>query len=135
MTLFQGVVSLWDKDKDFISLYKSVRKDILIDKKSAYVIYKSIKHCSHLKGDFAELGVYKGAVVRLLSSLNINNKKIYGFDTFEGFPEHDKSKNPTWTPGGLNIDLELVKNKINDPNVILIKGFFPNSADALKSKT
>jgi len=131
LKLFQGVSSLWDEDKEFLKLYKDVKKDILLDKKRAFVIYQSIKNCSHLRGDFAELGVYDGGTIKLISKININNKKIYGFDTFEGFPNHDKKKNPTWKEGGLKADYKTVKKMINDSNVFLIKGFFPNSAKKL----
>ncbi len=123
---FQGIDSLWEQDSEFKEIYKDVRKNIILDKKRAYVLYRLVKHCSHLEGDFAELGVYKGGGCKLIALTNKLNKTIYGFDTFEGFPELDKNMNPTWRIGQLNdAPYDHVKNFINDVNVILIKGVFP----------
>ena len=133
---FQGIDPLWEKDSNFKEMYEDNRKNILLDKIKAYVLYKFIKYCSNLKGDFAELGVYKGGGCKLISLTNKMNKKIYGFDTFEGFPELDKQKNPTWKAGQLNdAPFEQVKKYINDDNVILIKGVFPETVKDIPENT
>lgn len=38
-------------------------------------------------GSFLEFGVYKGTSVNYIASL-VPNKTVYGFDSFEGIPEH-----------------------------------------------
>ena len=133
---FQGIDPLWEKDSEFKEIYKYVRKNIMMDKKRAYILYNLIKHCSHLKGDFAELGVYRGGGCKLISLTNKLNKKIYGFDTFEGFPKFDKNKNPTWKVGELNdTAYDDVKHFISNDNVILIKGIFPDTIKEIPENT
>lgn len=44
-----------------------------------------------IPGDFVECGVYRGgsivAIIRTLQHLNVTDRKIWLYDTFEGFPE------------------------------------------------
>lgn len=56
--------------------------------------YQHIRNnISEIKGDIFEFGVYKGsslvAVALLLKELN-SDKKVYGFDSFSGFPSFSK---------------------------------------------
>lgn len=84
-----------------------------------------------IEGDFAELGVWRGNTAAILAFYaSLNNKKLYLFDTFNGFSNDDLT--------GIDSDkeinfsdtsIELVKNVIGEHNdsCIYIKGRFPNS--------
>ncbi|NQY06764.1 MAG: class I SAM-dependent methyltransferase [Flavobacteriaceae bacterium] len=56
-------------------------------------IIQAIKHIKHnnIKGDLVECGVWKGAnlvlMQNMLEHLSLDNKKIYGYDTFEGMSD------------------------------------------------
>jgi O-methyltransferase len=87
-----------------------------------------------VQGDIVECGVgYGNSIVVLgsLASIEGKNRKIYGFDSFEGFPEEEANTLNVKQFAGANlgrvrkrIDSAKVPIKIN-----LIKGFF---SDTLK---
>ncbi len=84
-----------------------------------------------IKGDFAELGVWRGNTAAILAHYaSLNNRKVYLFDTFEGFDQKDL--------GGIDSDkkmefgdtsIDMVKNVIgsSSSSCEFIKGYFPNS--------
>ncbi len=83
-----------------------------------------------IKGDIAELGVYKGNSAFLLAKYaRAINKKLYLFDTFEGFSKKDiegldsKKKVEQF----IDTSLEEVKDMVGTGNVEYIKGYFPES--------
>lgn len=55
--------------------------------------YEYIRQNPELEGDIFEFGVYRGAsliaVALILKEMN-SNKKVYGFDSFDGFPSFSK---------------------------------------------
>jgi len=59
-------------------------------------LVKFIKKNKNVKGDYFEFGVYQGSsllsVAILFKKLNIK-KKVYGFDSFSGFPKYDLQDN------------------------------------------
>ncbi|MBX2925762.1 MAG: class I SAM-dependent methyltransferase [Chitinophagaceae bacterium] len=80
------------------------------------------------KGLCAELGVYKGGSLKLMAEA-CPNREFWGFDTFEGLPEADWNEAEVHHPGDFNdTSLEAVQLFLKDnPNVKLIKGYFPQS--------
>lgn len=86
-----------------------------------------------LEGEVAELGVYKGKFASEINRL-FPNKKLYLFDTFEGFNikdvnienSHGYSKAKIGDFSDTN--MELVKNQLPyKEQAIFIKGYFPES--------
>lgn len=86
-----------------------------------------------LDGEVAELGVYKGKFASEMNRL-FPNKKLYLFDTFEGFNSEDvniensngysKAKVGDFS----DTNMELVKDKLPyKEQAIFIKGYFPES--------
>ena len=86
-----------------------------------------------LEGEVAELGVYKGKFASEINRL-FPNKKLYLFDTFEGFNSEDvsienshgysKAKEGDFS----DTNMELVKNQLPyKEQAIFIKGYFPES--------
>lgn len=86
-----------------------------------------------LEGEVAELGVYKGKFASEINRL-FPNKKLYLFDTFEGFNSEDvkienshgysKAKVGDFS----DTNMELVKNQLPyKEQAIFIKGYFPES--------
>ncbi|MFX1311248.1 MAG: TylF/MycF/NovP-related O-methyltransferase [Promethearchaeota archaeon] len=87
-----------------------------------------------IKGNFAELGVFQGKTSKIIHSL-APEKKLYLFDTFEGFPiEYLEDKEDT--NRFKNTKLNLVKKNIgNLNNVIIRKGIFPETTKGLEYET
>lgn len=85
----------------------------------------------NIEGNVAEVGVFRGEFAKKINKY-FPDKKLYLFDTFEGFDDKDlsyennseKHKNNNFT----NTSLELVMGKMSHKeNVIIKKGYFPQS--------
>lgn len=88
---------------------------------------------ANLEGEVAELGVYKGKFASEINKL-FPNKKLYLFDTFEGFSSEDVSIEKTngyskAKKGDFSdTSIELVKDKLQyKEQVVFVKGHFPES--------
>lgn len=99
---------------------------------SLRLIASEIKE-ENLDGEVAELGVYKGKFASEINKL-FPNKKLYLFDTFEGFcredldieisQEYSRAKEGDFS----DTNVELVKNKLPyKEKAQFIKGHFPES--------
>lgn len=104
----------------------------MADMHRLYSLVLNIRHVmeGNVLGEFAELGVYKGCTAAVLKYYaNQNGRKLYLFDTFDGFPDKDL----------VNYDSKQVKQFRDtsesfvreyigaDDNVFLVKGYFPES--------
>lgn len=107
-----------------------------------FVRYTTLELCcneiksNNVEGNLAELGVYKGEFAKRLNQL-FPGKKLYLFDTFEGFDQKDISteKKSNFSSGeqdfsDTSVELVLSKMKYRD-NCIVKKGFFPDSANGI----
>lgn len=91
-------------------------------------------------GAFAELGVYRGETAVVLHALD-PNRKLYLFDTFEGFRQEDLD-NEDGTAGGYTISSfadtspELVLEKLGtNENIVLCKGNLVDSFATLPEQS
>ncbi len=104
-----------------------------------FVRYTTLELCANeikannVNGNIAELGVYQGEFAKRLNQL-FPNKKLYLFDTFEGFNAKDinTEKQRSFSSGEQNfsdtsVELVLSKMKFRN-NCIVKKGYFPESA-------
>jgi O-methyltransferase len=96
-----------------------------------YFLYANISRCisCNIPGDFAEVGVYRGNSSKIMHSLG-QNRNIYLFDTFEGFPDHDVDIDPVnpQEDSFKDTSLDYVRNFIGlNDNVIYCKGYFPET--------
>jgi len=88
-------------------------------------------------GEVAEVGVYKGDFAKYINSA-FPSKKIYLFDTFEGFHEKDVEIEieQNFSAGDQdfsNTSTQLVLGKMKyKENVIFKKGYFPESAEGVE---
>lgn len=91
-------------------------------------------------GSVAELGVYKGDFSIVINSF-FPDRKLYLFDTFEGFTEVDVAYDSVNELSNSKIghlgdsSVELVLQKLgNREQCIVKKGYFPESADGLENE-
>jgi len=103
--------------------------------------YKLFEKTANIKGDIVECGVFKGASFSRFAMfreiLNIDSKKIIGFDSFDDFPEtklaEDKDLRDKFIleAGGKSISENQLHNvlaqKHCDKNIQLIKGDIVNT--------
>lgn len=97
--------------------------------------YSKIAQDKNLDGAVAELGVYRGEFAKEINKV-FPDKKMYMFDTFEGFETDDilyeKQMNLSSHSEGHfgNTSIELVMEKMQTPeNCVIRKGYFPDSLD------
>ncbi len=91
-------------------------------------------------GAVAELGVYRGDFAKVINTV-FPDRKLYLFDTFEGFPEEDmnyETENHLLlnTVGKLsNTSVEYVMSRMPHPERCVIrKGYFPETAAGLEEE-
>ena len=91
-----------------------------------------------IEGDTAELGVYRGNSARRINEA-FPDRKLYLFDTFEGFPEEDmcadlargfSSEEQDFS--GTSVPVVL-KRMPHPENCIVRKGIFPESAAGIET--
>ncbi len=80
-----------------------------------------------IEGDMAELGVYKGDFCKFFN-LYFPQRKLYLFDTFNGFDAKKDSVKPEDLKSFKDTSVDIVLNKMKNPeNCIVYKGYFPDS--------
>lgn len=107
-------------------------RDIFLQNFSQDIYHKNIK------GAVAEAGVFKGAFSAKIN-IAFPDRKLYLFDTFEGFDERDirkekgKAINPLENSGYFNQTSEqVVMDKMKFPeNVVIRKGYIPDTLEGV----
>jgi O-methyltransferase len=110
-----------------------------------YIRLSSLELIAHeiyekgIQGCAAELGVYQGDFEQHINSYFFD-RKLYLFDTFEGFDERDikidvKEKYSTGEQDFSKTSIELVLKKMKyRENCIIRKGYFPETAKGIEEK-
>lgn len=91
-----------------------------------------------IKGNCAEAGVFEGNFAKHINQA-FYDRKLYLFDTFEGFSEKDISEEIQFscakTGDYNNTSEELVLDKMRyKENVNLVRGYFPDSAKEIRDE-
>ena len=91
-----------------------------------------------IEGSVAELGVYRGDFASLINHY-FPDRKLYLFDTFEGFDERDAEvdRQRNFSPAVQQFDtsVEIVMSKMEHPdNCIIRKGWFPETTEGIDDK-
>ncbi len=112
------------------------------DKVRVYNIWYQIQRIQQecVKGDFAELGVYKGESAWLMHTL-APTRTFHLFDTFKGFHKDDlkyetgEAATYDWHDFA-DTDEELVRRKLgNSQHIQIHAGYFPDTTDGLGDLT
>lgn len=81
------------QEKEFWEIYNFCRPYTMTSVERMYALYCSVNYIlsKDIDGDFVECGVWRGGssmlIAKMLFNRNINNRKIYLYDTFEGMSE------------------------------------------------
>lgn len=116
-----------DRKRDFNHLYDDYIRKSSVELVS-YEIYRK-----KILGSCAEAGVYRGYFAEIIN-FYFPDRKLYLFDTFEGFDlndvNYDKEKQfPNSAQDFSDTNIDLVINIMpNKNNIIIKKGTFPESA-------
>ena len=94
----------------------------------------------NITGDVAELGVFQGDSAKVMNEI-FEDKTLFLFDTFEGYDARDlnaSKDNEAFAFGAKHLDdtsVEKVMAKMPNPhNIIIKKGWFPQSAKGLEKE-
>lgn len=87
-----GAIQRWTGDERFRSLLNIIAGRTLIDPERLYMVYQLSGYCAkNLKGNAAEIGVYKGGSARIIvdrfAEFPPHSGRVLLFDTFEGMPD------------------------------------------------
>lgn len=122
-------IIVFQENYDGIEWYES---RIALMRKCASIIAER-----ELGGNLAEVGVFRGDFSRLLNRY-MPSKKLYLFDTFEGFDHRDfQNENNINKKKALfkNTSEEYVVSRMPHPeNCVVKKGYFPETAEGLDDK-
>jgi O-methyltransferase len=151
MKILQGVNYLFgrvlNRNKTYISysLVYSARKRMIDRNYMDYVRLSTLELVSYeinrnkIEGSVAELGVYRGKFARYINRY-FPDRKLYLFDTFQGFDETDikaELKN-TYSSGEQDFSNTSVKHVLSImpfPDQCIIKqGYFPDTARGLNEQ-
>lgn len=126
---------------DDIILNRKRRINIDVDyvRQSSLELITEEIYNNNIKGNVAELGVYRGDFAKKINEL-FYDRKLYLFDTFEGFDNKDavEDVNNGFTTNEMldkvgffkNTNTKLVLSKMKYPqNCIIKKGYFPKTAE------
>ena len=99
--------------------------------------YAKIVYQKKIQGCIAEAGVFQGEFARIMNDA-FPDRRLYLFDTFEGFDERDivyerKNHFSGSVKGHLSltsVDMVLSKMKYRD-NCVIKKGYFPDTAEGI----
>jgi O-methyltransferase len=80
---------------------------------------------NEIEGDVIEVGLYRGGSFAMLCEIN-PSKHVYGFDTFEGLPQHSPEDNKHVKGEFSNTSKEIVESLVSHLNNHTVqKGRFP----------
>jgi len=105
----------------------------MVTEDRCYILYRLSQHCSHLEGDFAECGVYKGGTAYIiayaLKRRSVQHKPLHLFDTFAGLPPMVDDDPSGLKPGQFgDVSIEDVKDYLQSfPFVFFHAGVIPEA--------
>ncbi len=114
--------------KDLVKKIKSETTMLLFDVET-FQLSRAVTQTSKIKGEIAEVGVFRGGSAKLICEAK-GNKKLHLFDTFEGLPPLSAADNINqFHEKQFSSSFDEVKNYLKDySNVYFYKGLFPATA-------
>lgn len=117
----------------YMELQVKAREQFLTD-------FASVVYEKRILGAVAEAGVFQGEFAKVINE-KFPDRKLYLFDTFEGFDEkdiayerqHDFSNEETGHLGSTSEELVMQKMKFPD-NCVVRKGYFPQTAKDIEDR-
>lgn len=97
-----------EDDVEFMEIFNKCQPFTMTSMERVYALYDSCRYIikNNIQGDFVECGVWKGGsamvIAYTLLKLNITDRKIYLYDTFEGMSEPE------------DMDVDIVNRKAGD---------------------
>jgi len=133
-------IMLYYNDPDKTKILKLIKQiknetEMLLSNNEAYQLFKAVKRTTKIKGDIAEVGVYKGGSAKIICEAKVN-KTLHLFDTFKGLPNLSKVDDlEQFYKGEYATSFEDVKNYlVKYSKIKFYKGIFPFTTKSIKNK-
>jgi O-methyltransferase len=117
------------KDPKVVRLLQEIHdeKRSLLSAFEAFIVYSLARAQRDQPGDFAEVGVYKGASAKLISEAK-GDKTLRLFDTFEGLPAASQKDRGVHRQHQYSCSMTSVQEYLTDyRHLSFFKGIFPES--------
>ena len=124
------LVNKYGVKKDKIAIYQPNMLGIKWEEERIVMLRKCISLMKerNIEGDMAEVGVYTGEFCKLFNRY-FPERKLYLFDTFEGFDSKRDVVNAVDVDNFKDTSVNIVLGKMKTPeNCIIKKGYFPDTA-------
>jgi O-methyltransferase len=121
------------KDPKIVQLLWQIHQEkrSLLSAFEAYLVYSLARAQANRPGDFAEVGVYKGASAKLISEAK-GDKPLRLFDTYEGLPPSSERDPGVHRQNQYMCSLESVQDYLKQyKNLSFYKGVFPESTQGV----
>ena len=125
--------SPWLKDEAFLSIYKAVSTNTLLDPMRAWEVWELALRCARYDAAFLEVGVWRGgsgALIARAAERNFPTRRVYLADTFAGTVKGGSEDTYYRMRDGLHSDTTsaiveelLTQNSLN--NCEILTGVFP----------
>jgi O-methyltransferase len=123
--------SPWNADEEFMTLYKVVRHNTLVDIYRCYELWSLVAQTAKLDGGLIEVGVWRGGTGALIAKRAISlgvQDSVYLCDTFQGVVK--ASDKDSKYQGGEHADtsrrdVESLVSALGLSNVVILEGVFP----------
>ncbi len=123
------------EDSEFIKDYKRFDKLSTHSMDRKYSVIQFLKLTSHLSGETAECGVFKGATSYFILKYGSPTKEHHVFDSFEWLSAPLDNDWNYWEHGDLSCSLAEVKKNLEEfPNVVYHKGRIPDGFANVRDK-
>lgn len=134
--LYAPLYSPWLGRGDFRRYFSIAEKKTLISPDRGYVLYTLLRQWLSVPGDVWECGVYKGGTAAMLAAMIAEfapKKRLLLFDTFEGMPTTDPSKDLHQAGDFADTSLEAVIDYVGHKGICIArKGFIPDTFAGLE---
>jgi hypothetical protein len=126
-------------------VFEKIRQDLFIPsfangyRNCLVHIYQCLQHAHRrgLSGSVAEFGMFKGGTTMLISRFIEAigaDWKVYGFDTFDGFPDKRSPLDMYAHPDCVFLDVEMVRAVFAGRNVEIVEGDIVETVARLKDE-
>ena len=138
--LYQPLFSPWLGLPGFTERFEEIRPLTLLSADRCWVLYTLARQSCTVSGNFFEIGVFRGGSALLfrhiLEDHKLLNKQLHLFDTFEGMPETDDTKDFHKKDDFNDTSLERVRDGVGISDFIFFhKGLVPDTFAGLEDAT
>ena len=131
--LYQPLYSPW-RSAEFFAEYAPISPYTLVSDEKCYVLAALATQASRIDGEVWECGVYRGGTAMLLAKrLSATSRYLRLFDTFEGMPETDPTRDLHKSGDFSNTSVEAVRSRVQGDFIHFHKGVIPATFSGLES--